>query len=184
MIRKRLQATEQPAPAPHPESPGKPVFFSSFGRSSPSLGTCQPNEAVNVLHPPCPTINFPINARTPGIYQATVLTLNIKPHLLIYIGKPATVLQPDQTGKGPGQVLFEIKKYKHPSRPAPCTSAPISINIQHNQRWFFLKQPLMKHRPQASQGGMRAPGPTKEHEPLSKLTGNDHAKAFAPIQNS
>lgn len=102
----------------------------------------------------------------------------------IYIGKPATVLQPDQTGKGPGQVLFEIKKYKHPSRPAPCTSAPISINIQHNQRWFFLKQPLMKHRPQASQGGMRAPGPTKEHEPLSKLTGNDHAKAFAPIQNS
>ena len=184
MIRKRLQATEQTAPAPHPESPGKPVFFSSFGRSSPSLGTCQPNEAVNVLHPPCPTINFPINARTPGIYQTTVLTLNIKPHLLIYIGKPATVLQPDQTGKGPGQVLFEIKKIQT-SIPPCALHFCANINQRPAQsKVVFLKQPLMKHRPQASQGGMRTPGPTKEHEPLSKLTGNDHAKAFAPIQNS
>ena len=184
MIRKRLQATEQPAPAPHPESPGKPVFFSSFGRSSPSLGTCQPNEAVNVLHPPCPTINFPINARTPGIYQTTVLTLNIKPHLLIYIS--ANRRQSSSQAKlerGQGKFFSKSKNTNiHPAlRPAllrqyQSTSSTIKGG-------FFETTPYETQTASLSRRHAR-PGPTKEHEPLSKLTGNDQAKALAPIQNS
>jgi len=108
-----------------------------------------------------------------------------------YKTPPADIYR--QTGDSPparpnwkGARASSFRNQKIQTSIPPCALHFCANINQHpaQSKVVLLKQPLMKHRPQASQGGMRAPGPTKEHEPLSKLTGNDQAKALAPIQNS